>query len=1060
MEEEGVGGDEGDSETPRDTTGQEDGGHPFSHDKTPALLDPVWCLAGGCHHKFSGPRRGEHLRSHIHAVHRKQERMDITNEALISQGLVRCDACGEVCSASLRARAAHRPRCGQYTCRKENMATQREEYRASVTGSHYTKTAAFLERTPAVEWPTTPATDPQQDPWLQERVPTRRYLHKREWPNWLDVCHTVMLGYNASAPEERSRKQVAIMDLVRQHLRLPENPRSRRHATRTNHDKQHTTDPPPDHGNTTTVVRGAMATTKDGEESVSDETEQQDTTAHQPERILTASDIYKTRRVETLCTLQATGRAAALLTAAEAEPVVFSPELVQSLDDLYPQEDTSLYPEPAVSAPLVTFDSKDVAKIIGSRLTRGAAPGLDGWTRELLYPLTKDKALLMEITAILTDMANGNVAPEVAHRLRATNLTVLRKPNKKFRPIGAECVWAKAISLMAVDAVMPALKTCFKNLQYGVGNNIELAIQKIRRDFHLKGSVAMLDGRNAYNAISRTAILSAVYGNTAWSPLWRVTRLLLGTEGLVGFYERGQLVHSWKSTRGVRQGMMLGPVLFSIGTIATLRQLESSFSNASFTAYLDDVTVAAPPGMLGKVCEATSRAMRALGIETNEDKTEVLNKGGPVDMPAEYIRPFARVLGAGVANDPESELITQFVQRKAEETDRLFRAIVELPFAKHTQWRLLSVSALPRVTFLLRTHAPAHTRAAAEWFDDRVTGVLGVIMDGPVTKRAHDIAALPVRRGGCGLRRQREIAEFAYACLGEKGKQRAMTDELDEKHQSDLYETLQGPDRKVFVSNTAAGAGRPLTDPQVHADDRGFSTYLRERLLVRVLPEGQKCVCGADASNEHVHTCTRLQQNPRTTRHDMINMTFANGLRLCGFQCGMEPRLTEASRRRPDILIVGLDTYAITDVTVTYAGRVTAYVSEESMEEADPLRAARDRLTQKRQKYRHWALANGLDFEPFVMLTNGAIHPASRRWLRRILGNQDHRLTITNAYDMIVADTLAAMLRGNVHVFNAACGRVGRGNTAPGRRVPGRPLGSREAMNTEVKETTETETQK
>ncbi|PWU82874.1 putative SLACS reverse transcriptase [Trypanosoma cruzi] len=118
-------------------------------------------------------------------------------------------------------------------------------------------------------------------------------------------------------------------------------------------------------------------------------------------------------------------------------------------------------------------------------------------------------------------------------------------------------------------------------------------------------------------------------------------------------------------------------------------------------------------------------------------------------------------------------------------------------------------------------------------------------------------------------------------------------------------ETLQGPDRKVFVSNTAAGAGRPLTDPQVHADDRGFSTYLRERLLVRVLPEGQKCVCGADASNEHVHTCTRLQQNPRTTRHDMINMTFANGLRLCGFQCGMEPRLTEASRRRPDILIVG-----------------------------------------------------------------------------------------------------------------------------------------------------------
>ncbi|RNC35457.1 reverse transcriptase endonuclease, partial [Trypanosoma cruzi] len=214
------------------------------------------------------------------------------------------------------------------------------------------------------------------------------------------------------------------------------------------------------------VVQSVMETTKDGEESVSDENEHSDPTAHQTGRILTASDIYKARRAETRCTLQATGRAAAFLAAAEAEAelVVFSPELVKSLDDLYPQEDTSLYPEPAVSAPLVTFDSNDVAKMIESRLARGAAPGLDGWARELLYPLAKDKALLMEITAILTDMANGNVAPEVAHRLRATNLTMLRKPNKKFRPAGAECVWQRLYHswrwTLSCQPSQPALRTC------------------------------------------------------------------------------------------------------------------------------------------------------------------------------------------------------------------------------------------------------------------------------------------------------------------------------------------------------------------------------------------------------------------------------------------------------------------------------------------------------------------------------------------------------------------------------------------------------------------------
>ncbi|RNF03665.1 SLACS reverse transcriptase [Trypanosoma conorhini] len=480
--------------------------------------------------------------------------------------------------------------------------------------------------------------------------------------------------------------------------------------------------------------------------------------------------------------------------------------------------------------------------------------------------------------------------------------------------------------------------------------------------------------------------------------------------------------------------MVLGPVLFSIGTLAALRRLQQSFPAAEFTAYLDDVTVAAPPGILRQACDATARAMLALGIETNEDKTEVLSTKGPVDMAVQPL-PFARVLGAGIANEPESPLITEYVQRKTEETNRLFRAIVELPFAKCTQWRLLAVSALPRLTFLLRTHDPRHTRDAAEWFDVRVTGVLSTLIDGPVTKRARDIAALPVRRGGCGLRRQRDIAEFAYACLGEKGKQRALTAELEDERQRDLFNNLQGPDRKVFVANTAPGAGRPLTDPQVHADDRGFATYLRERMLLRVLPEGQQCVCGADASNDHVHTCSRLHQNPRTTRHDMINMAFANGLRLCGFQCGLEPRLTEVSRRRPDILVVGLDTYAVTDVTVTYPGRVTTPKAEETLEDCDPMRAARERLTQKRQKYRHWALGNGLDFEPFVMLTNGAIHPTSRWWLRRVLGNQDHRLTITTAYDFIIAETLTALLRGNVSVFNAASGR-GTPGGGPGQARP------------------------
>lgn len=412
----------------------------FLHDSTGAPADPVACTVGGCHHEFQGPRRGEHLRSHIHAVHQRHERMSITNTDLIAQGLVRCDTCGEIISASIRARQAHQTRCGQYTCRKERQAAQREEFRAS-TGGRYAQEAAYTELPTRTDWPRTPETDPLQDPWLHERVPTRRYLHRREWPNWLEVCRAAMLGYNASEPVERCRKQVVILDLVRKHLRT---------ATRSRHD---------DHQGTTTT---APEVTRD---MVTGEKKEGDVPVHVGDTGIVSEAVRrKVKKAEILCTLQATGRAAALLTAAEAEPVVFSPELVRSLDELYPQEDTTTYPEPDIDVPVVTLDRKSVAKIVGRRLTRGVAPGLDGWTRELLFPLTQDKALLTELTAVLTDMANGHVAPEVAHRLRATSLTVLRKPNKKFRPIGAESVWAKAISLLAVDAVTPvsnrALRIC------------------------------------------------------------------------------------------------------------------------------------------------------------------------------------------------------------------------------------------------------------------------------------------------------------------------------------------------------------------------------------------------------------------------------------------------------------------------------------------------------------------------------------------------------------------------------------------------------------------------
>ncbi|KAH8608652.1 hypothetical protein ERJ75_001283400 [Trypanosoma vivax] len=82
----------------------------------------------------------------------------------------------------------------------------------------------------------------------------------------------------------------------------------------------------------------------------------------------------------------------------------------------------------------------------------------------------------MEVTVLTADILNGNVSEQMAHRLRATALTILRKPNGKYRPIGAESVWAKLASMVAFDRVVEASRRIFAGVQFGVGGQIELAI--------------------------------------------------------------------------------------------------------------------------------------------------------------------------------------------------------------------------------------------------------------------------------------------------------------------------------------------------------------------------------------------------------------------------------------------------------------------------------------------------------------------------------------------------------------------------------------------------------
>jgi hypothetical protein len=325
------------------------------------------------------------------------------------------------------------------------------------------------------------------------------------------------------------------------------------------------------------------------------------------------TDLSRLRKTKMLISIGAERKALDIITRSEGTAEM-TDAVAAEISTLFPKRKVKIETDPPLLESLPeTADAEDI-RAATFKLARGAAPGVDAWTRELLLPMFMEaSAARDQLVALINNIRLGVLSPDEASFLNSSTLVALRKPNGKLRPIVLGSLFLKLAWKMLLSKISP--HSHLHPSQVLGRRPCERAIHHAQRRLRIGDTLLFLDAKNAFGEVTRAAIFKKLMASPELHSLIPLFNLCYRQSSTLLAQGRTFIMDE-----GVRQGCAAAPFFFHLALSLALEQLDADLRK-SVHCVADDVLISdSSPARIRAILDSLVPAMAEIGITVNPQK--------------------------------------------------------------------------------------------------------------------------------------------------------------------------------------------------------------------------------------------------------------------------------------------------------------------------------------------------------------------------------------------------------------------------------------------------------